>query len=413
MKVALVYQGCHRRGGVERLVWEAARYLAAQGHAVHIFAHEWDEVDAPRSGSGSLTYHHVPVGPVGPDGVRWLRFFANSTQQARREGYDVLNSHGVFCPLGGVHWANSVHQAWLKRSGDHHGKVSVRSLRRKLNPLHKIIVGQEKRHFQGGGNGYQKIIAASAQVKTDLNVLYQTPEQDITVIHNGLNQNTFNPEQRLSRRETERARLGIKPDDTAMLMVANELDRKGLPVLLAAMRQLRRPDLKLVVAGRAPYGAYVPRVAALGLSDQVQFVGSSSDVAGLHAAADFFALPTQYEAFCLAILEALGSGLPVLTTTVPGAGDTIRPGENGLLINDPLSTEETARHIETLLNDKTARARMQAGASPSVAEYHWDKIFRRYETILFEQASATAGTTTGAPVAPLNAVQGAAAGARQ
>ena len=47
MKVALIYHGCHRKGGVERLVFEAARYLAARRHEVHVFAEEWEEAPAP------------------------------------------------------------------------------------------------------------------------------------------------------------------------------------------------------------------------------------------------------------------------------------------------------------------------------------------------------------------------------
>lgn len=386
MKVALVYQGCHRRGGVERLVWEAARYLAAHEHEVHIFAGEWDEVTPPTSGRGSLNYHRVGDGGIGPNAVRWLRFFRNSTSLVQREGFDVLNSHGVFCPLGGVHWANSVHKAWIDRSDTiHRNPLSIPSLRRRLNPLHKVIIAQERRHFLGGRGGYQKMIAASDQVKTDLHTLYQTPTNDISVVSNGLDPQTFHPAKRLAQRAEARENFGFTRNDTVMLMVANELDRKGLPVLLAAMRLLRRSDLKLVVAGRAPYAAYIPRVAAMGLSEQVFFVGSSSDVAGLHAVADFFVLPTQYEAFCLAILEALGSGLPVVTTTVPGAGDTIQPNHNGLLIKNPLDADEVAHALQTLLDDKSLLAHLQAMAATSVTPYHWDNVFRRYETILTEQ----------------------------
>lgn len=377
MKVALIYHGCHRKGGVERLVFEAARYLAARRHEVHVFAEEWEEAPAPPGGA-PISYHRVPA-PSGPDPLRMFRFYVNSTRLVRQIGFDVLNSHGVFCPEGGVHWANSVHRAYLERSRKNFSPLSARRMRQRLNPQHALILRQERRHFTQGG--YQSVIAASRQVAEDLHRLYGAPSADIEVIHNGLDPEDFNPARRLARRAAERAKLGVADHEVALLMVANELERKGLPTLLTALQKLARPELKLLVAGRAQYAAYLPRIAALGLKDRVRFVGSSSDVAAFHAAADLFVLPTQYEAFCLAILEALGSGLPVVTTTVPGAGDVIQPGVNGLLMHDPLNADELAAHIETLLDEPTRR-RMQEQAAFSVEPYHWHSILSRYETIL-------------------------------
>ncbi|MEI6871850.1 MAG: glycosyltransferase, partial [Verrucomicrobiota bacterium] len=99
-----------------------------------------------------------------------------------------------------------------------------------------------------------------------------------------------------------------------------------------------------------------------------------------HAAADLFVLPTQYEAFSLAILEALGSGLPVVTTDVPGAKDAILPGVNGLLQAAPKDGRELAEILSSL--DDDALAGLSAQASASVTQFQWPNVLARYENVL-------------------------------
>jgi glycosyltransferase involved in cell wall biosynthesis len=123
-----------------------------------------------------------------------------------------------------------------------------------------------------------------------------------------------------------------------------------------------------------------------GVADQVLACGSTGDVSEYHAASDFFVLPTQYEAFCLAILEALGSGLPVVTSSVPGARDAIVDGVNGLLVNDPQSAEELAAALGRMLNVEF-RSRVSSQAPGSVARYQWPSVMRSYEAVLLEAAS--------------------------
>ncbi len=139
--------------------------------------------------------------------------------------------------------------------------------------------------------------------------------------------------------------------------------------------------MRLLVVGRAPQAQIVREARRCGLADQVIACGPTGDVGAFHAAADVFVLPTQYEAFCLAILEALGSGLPVVTTRVPGAGDAIRPGVNGYLIDDPRSGEQLREKLLLLLDDDH-RALLSRRAPATVAHYQWPSVLTRYEEVL-------------------------------
>ena len=373
MNIALSFPGCHRRGGVERIVYECARYLSGRGHDVTVFASEFEsEIES------TIQYHHVPV-PLRPSFLVGPRYYRRCSGILNRNGFGVLNTHGVVCPLWGVHWVQSVHSAWIDRSREYRPPWSMARFKQWLNPLHSMILKLEEEHF--GKRQYRKIIATTPEVQKDLEHYYGVPPEDVVLIPNGFAPDEFNPERRAARRQAERKKLNLKPNDVAILLVANELERKGYRTILSALQILNSPRLRLIVIGRPNVDKVRRQARDVGLANCVLACGSTNDVARFHAVADIFVLPTQYEAFCLAILEALGSGLPVVTTRIPGADNAIQPGVNGLLINDPQSGGELAEALRTLLDDST-RAAFSTRAPRTVAHYQWPVVLKQYENVL-------------------------------
>jgi UDP-glucose:(heptosyl)LPS alpha-1,3-glucosyltransferase len=374
MKIALSFPGCNRRGGVERIMFECARFLAANHHDVTVFATDYEKSDS------RIQHHYVPV-PRTPSFLRGPRYFRQCTRMLDRKRFQALNTHGVVCPVGGVQWAQSVHRAWIDRSKDFRPPWSLGRLKMRLNPLHPLILKLEEEHF--GKRQYRKVITTTPEVQKDLERYYNVPASDVVVIPNGFAPDEFNPDRRAERRLAERERLGLKPNDVALLLVANELERKGYRTILSALAILKSPRLRLIVIGRPRVEDVLKQARDAGLEGAILACGSTNDVAAYHAAADIFVLPTQYEAFCLAILEALGSGLPVVTTKIPGAENAIQPGVNGLLIADPRSGEELAEALRQLLDDDT-RSAYSDRAPGTVRPYQWPVVLKRYESVLCE-----------------------------
>jgi UDP-glucose:(heptosyl)LPS alpha-1,3-glucosyltransferase len=375
MQVALCFPGCHRRAGVERIVFECANYLASRDHDVTVFANDWEP--SPRA---TVKYQHVRVVKK-PFFLEGPSYYRACTEAVGRSKFDVLNAHGCICPTGGVHWVQSVQKAWLERCRTFRPPLSWGRIRQRLNPLHPLLLQLEERHFSQ--RRYKKVIATTNEVKADLMRLYSVPENDIVIVPNGFSPDEFNPERRLARRKDQREKLGLASTDRVLLFVANELERKGYATILSALRELRRPDLKLIVAGKPPKSSVQALAAEFGLADSVIAYGSCSSISDLHSASDLFVLPTQYEAFCLAILEALGSGLPVVTTRVPGAADAIQVGVNGLLIEDPKSGPQLAAALQEVLEPERLDA-LASRAGESVAKYRWPSVLARYEQVLKE-----------------------------
>lgn len=380
MKIALTFPGCHRRGGVERILYECAGFLSSRDHDVHVFANDWE-----KDPSGAVRYHYVRMQKQ-PSFLAGASFFRESTRRLKRFRFDVLNTHGCICPLGGVQWVHSVQAAWLERSRELRPPLSAARLKQRANPLHPVLLRLEEKHFRE--RNYRKLTATTSDVRADLNRLYGVPEDDVVVIPNGFSPTEFNPRRRAEQRDHQRARLGLAPDHVALLFVANELERKGYATILAALKQMRDPRLRLLVVGRPDANAVQQQAHAAGVGEAVIACGESRDIGAFHAAADVFVLPTQYEAFCLAILEALGSGLPVVTSRVPGAYNAIVPGVNGALIDDPKSGPQLVEALTPLLDDDR-RARFSAQTPATVTQYQWPSVLARYEKVLIDCAQSS------------------------
>lgn len=357
-------------------MYECARYLVGRGHDVTLFANEWEDVQAP-----GLIYRKVPVVP-GPSFLRGPSYYFQTTRQLEGEHYDVLNTHGCVCPTGGVQWVQSIQRAWLETSARLRRQYSMRRLLQKLNPLHPVLLRLEENHFRR--RRYRKIIATTPEIRADLHRLYDVPVEDVVIVPNGFSPTEFNPERRQENRRRMRAELGLTEGHVALLFAANELERKGYGTLLQALQILQMPELRLIVIGRPDRAAVRERARAMNLEAQVLACGSTARIANYHAAADLFVLPTQYEAFCLAILEALGSGLPVITTDVAGARNAIQTGRNGELVQVD-DAEELAEAIRRLVN-ADRRAEFSARAPASVAQYQWPHVLAQYEAVLYEHA---------------------------
>jgi UDP-glucose:(heptosyl)LPS alpha-1,3-glucosyltransferase len=369
MRITLVFPSCTRTGGVERVVWEAARFLAAH-HSVTV-------VSTVAEGLPPAVTH-VPV-PQSSGLFAPARFRRAAARAVAAVPSDVVVSYGVECPPADVYVIGSVHLSWLRVAGPvevHGHKISGKF--RFLVPRHLISLSLERSYFERAKG--QLLVPCAAQVAKDLVHLYGMADASNHIVHNGFSPEEFSPERRRQLRSAIRDELGLAEDDVVLVMVANEWQRKGLATLLDALELLDSKAVRLVLVGRAsPHHLLTSRPARV--REAVRYLGASEDVGRVHAAADVFVMPTQYEAFCLSIIEALASGIPVITTNVPGAADAIVPGVNGLLLDDPFD----ARALADLVAQATDPVRRQAwsdAAPTSVAHLSWDVLMERFEEMI-------------------------------
>ena len=193
-----------------------------------------------------------------------------------------------------------------------------------------------------------------------------------------------------------RAKLGVPAGATVVGCVAQLLPVKGHPTLLEAVARI--PSVHLWLAGRELDGDYAAdlrrRIAELGLSDRVAFLGEVRDVPALLAELDMFVLPTwnewRMEGCPVALLEAMSSGLPCVATDVPGSRDVVEAGVSGILVpaKDGVALAEA---LARLAADSALRRTMGEGARARAVRRYDIGIEVRAHEALYENLLGASG----------------------
>lgn len=372
MKVAVVFSGAHRRGGVERVAWELLRHLGER----HTTWFVGGELESPELLPAGI--RHVEIDCT--DAQHPAKFRIRAAEALHTIGADRVVTLGANCPPGDLLMVGSVHRAWLRAGRPIPVKgLPIPAWVRFLMPRHRTLLRLERSYFTAPGR--RQVVVVGEQVKSDLIAHYGVDPSSIVVMPNGFSVSEFSTQRRDSERASSRAEMGIADEAIALLFVGNELHRKGFGVLLRAVALTADQHLEVQVVGKADISDYARLIKQLGLEGRVRWHGPTNDVGKSFAAADLFVLPTQYEPFGIVIIEALAMGIPVITTSLAGAASAIAGSGAGLLQQDPDDVDELARLLgEALSGDNLA---VWASKAPqAAAPYEWTEIMGRIERLL-------------------------------
>jgi len=236
-----------------------------------------------------------------------------------------------------------------------------------------------------------KIIAVSDFTRRELLQYYKVKEDKIRVIHNGVDVDKFQPVRDKRKAKEE---LGFNPDDIAVLSVGRLYARKGLFTLLESMPRVVRKfrNAKFIISGKGQSNEMkklVNHATRLGVKDNIIFTGyfPDSKLPKLYQAADVFAFSTFYENLPFAVLEALSSGLPVVTTKVGGIPEMIESGRNGFLVQ-PSNARELADRILYCLEHPAAASEMAVLARKTILKrFDWSLIVKKVLAVYYEALS--------------------------
>lgn len=358
MKIALIRHRYDPFGGAERFTEVLMDRLASKGIEVHVYARKW-KAD-PRSG--------VKIHPVG--GPSWPRLLAHAgfvylvARAIHRETFDLIQSNEQTLCQHLYRAGDGVHARWLELRRRTQGPLRRQSSR--LSPFHLYRLWLERRLFQA--SSLRAVVVNSEMVRREITERFRIDPGKIHTIYNGVDLDRFHPRNRITIGTAVRRDCGLDDEKPVMLFVGSGFERKGLAFLIRAMAEAGGSS-RLWVVGKnrtAPYGEMARK---LGVQDRIHFWGPRDDVARFYAAADFFVLPTIYDPFPTVILEAMASGLPVITTRQCGAAEIITQGTEGFVLGAPSCISEMSEHIRFLSHrDKrksmAAAARLKAESFP-------------------------------------------------
>ncbi|MGA7214434.1 MAG: glycosyltransferase family 4 protein [Terrimicrobiaceae bacterium] len=297
--IGLVRRGYSKSGGAEAYLLRLASGLHARGYRPTLYAtNDWPE-------------DHWPYGELVRLNASQPLEFARAFQRARKPGQTVLGLDRV--PGCDVYRAgDGVHAAWLQRRSRF--EPGWKSRFRFLNLKHAALLALEREVFKT----VRAAIANSRMVAEEIVHWHDFPPEKIHVVPNGIGPGI----PRISRQEA-RTRLTIPEHAFCVLFVGTGWERKGLRFAVEAVESLGH-DVVLLIAGRGNAKRF--------RSPCARFLGVVEDLAALFSAADVFTLPTIYDPFSNACLEAIAAGLPVVTTTANGFSEILTRGVNGEVV---------------------------------------------------------------------------------
>lgn len=170
-----------------------------------------------------------------------------------------------------------------------------------------------------------------------------------------------------------------------LLFVGTWLDRKGVYYLADAFQRVaeKRSGIGLTVAGCLCSGDEVRRFFPPEIRARVNVVPfvKREDMPAMYADHDIFVFPSLMEGMPLALLEAMATGMPVVTTETCGMADVVEDGFNGMLVQ-PANTERLAGTIEQLCDSVELRERIGREAQQTMRRYTWGRVTQRLEMVL-------------------------------
>lgn len=372
MQLCIVNHSFIKGQGQGRVNYEVVREALRQQHFVTLVS---SDLDPELQQHPQVKWIPINVEKLPTELLRNMIFSVQAKLwlQKHRSKFDLVKVNGaITATRSDINAVHFVHSSWLQ------SKAHTSRIRKDLYGMYQgaytaVNAYWEKHAFRQA----KRVIAVSNKIADELTTV-GVPADRIRVIMNGVNLQEFYPA------DIERASLHLPDDVTLALFAGNiQTSRKNLDTILQALVGV--PDLHLAIAGTVADSPYPQMAKELGVEQQTHFLGYRRDIPKLMQAADFFVFPSRYEACTLVLLEAMASGLPVITATTAGGAEIVTP-DSGIVLHDPDDINGLTQALITLSTDAAARQRM-GQAARSVAEDHsWQSMAEQYIE-LFETAA--------------------------
>ncbi|MBP7216679.1 MAG: glycosyltransferase family 4 protein [Candidatus Omnitrophica bacterium] len=367
MKIAFVYDVIfpYVKGGAEKRFWELAYSLSRRGHEVHLYGMKsW-------SGAQDFLKEGVYLHGVGKHRDLYLKSGIRNAWQVwgftraignalRKEHFDIIDCNAFpYLPFFEVNkyaeheriplvvtWQEVWDTYWYSYAGMLKGEIARRIERRVIK--------------QAG-----RIVAYSQLVKRALVNLGRDPS-DICVIHQGIDCATIQ---------------NIEPScqTSDCIFVGRLIREKNVDVLIRAFSTVRKkfPQAQCFIVGGGPEKDRLIQLAQqLNVREGVVFKDfvEHAEVLALMKASKVLVFPSTREGFGMAVIEAMGCGLPVVTVShsLNASTEFVQDNETGYICS--LSADSLASKIESLLNDDAKRKEMGAHAYRYAQQFDWERI---------------------------------------
>ena len=317
-----------------------------------------------------------------PEFLRYISFLVSSTiilavlSLFRKRDFDII--HGYVCAFStDVITFHFCEREGLRLEEANIIEIPHKGAWQKLKALDHRIYRSLAVFVEGlifGHNSSKARIAVSERMKKEFIRHYGHVAKSIIVIPNGVNSKMFTPANRSLYRDWVRRKHSISRGDLVLMFAGGDWERKGVSSIIEALSLVPRPHVKLLIVGSGDEKFYGQLAQQKQVRERIIFVSHSKNLWEYYAASDVFVFPTIYEPFGLVILEAMASGLPVITSRSAGAAGFLTDGVDALLLDDPGDINDLVAKIELLLSNTELRKTMGERARETAEKLSWERV---------------------------------------
>lgn len=230
-------------------------------------------------------------------------------------------------------------------------------------------------------NKSDAVTSVSENLKQDTQRLFNT-QKDISVIPNFIDLDKYKSNPKKCQRD-----LLAQPHERVITHVSNFRSVKRIPDVIRVFAAIHKQiPSKLMMIGEGPEREKAEQLCNdLSISDKVLFLGNSNEVNKILCFSDLFLLPSETESFGLSALEAMASGVPVISSNTGGLPEVNRNGISGYLsaVGD---VDDMAKNAINILNSETTLKKFKLGAKTIAEQFNIHNIVPLYEAV-YETAS--------------------------
>ncbi|WP_233157413.1 MULTISPECIES: glycosyltransferase family 4 protein [Amycolatopsis] len=370
-------------GGLARHVHALARHLVRDGHEVVVLSRHPAGTDAHTHPTTDLVVEGVRIIRVAEDPmhvtferdlVAWTLAMGHGMARAGLElarswQPDVVHAHDWLVAHPAISLAGALRRPLVgtihaTEAGRHSGWLS--------QPLNQQVHSVE----WWLANRSDALITCSQAMRAEVAKLFEVSAEDITVIHNGIEERGW----QVAADEVARAREKYAPGGEPLLLFFGRLEwEKGVQDLVSALPKIRRAHrgTRLVVAGRGRHlDELVKQVRRMRMQHAVEFAGHLRDreLRAVLAAADAVVLPSRYEPFGIVALEAAAARAPLVASTAGGLGEVVVDGVTGLSFAPGDVAALTAAVNSVLRDREAAESRARTAQARLADDFDWARI---------------------------------------
>lgn len=356
-------------GGSGVLATELGKALADKGHSVHFITYQ--QPVRLNVFNANIFYHEVrvPTYPLFDYPPYEVALASTMVDVIKNHELDLLHVHYAIPHASAAYMAKKI----LEKEGKTIPFITT------LHGTDITLVGKDKTYepvVTFSINESDAITAVSNNLKKET-LKYFKITKEIEVIYNFVDVSRFN------KKPIDAFRKAIAPNDEKIIIHASNFRKvkRVEDVILIFAKINKEIKTKLLLVGDGPERHAVEELArALGVFEDIRFLGKQEQMEEILAVSDLFLLTSEYESFGLAALEAMAAHVPVISTNAGGLEEINLNGITGYTANVGDVDTMSAKAIE-LLNNETLLTEFRKNAFKQAQEHDIQKIIPIYEKL--------------------------------